>query len=52
MPAGFEDTPLVRRTCRIVGTPPAQIKYTGRSSDPDNISDVGKGKTLSVPHLS
>lgn len=29
IPLGYEDTPLVRRTCRIVGTPPAEIKYTG-----------------------
>ena len=32
LPQGYEDTPLVRRTCRIVGTPPAEIKYQGTDS--------------------
>ena len=45
MPAGYEDTALVRRTCRIVGTPPAEIKYTGMWSYLDIISVVGKEKT-------
>ena len=30
MPKGYEDTPVVRRALRIVGTPPPFIKYTGR----------------------
>ena len=30
LPPGYEDTPLVRRALRIVGTPPRTIKYTGR----------------------
>ena len=45
MPAGYEDTALVRRTCRIVGTPPAEIKYTGMWCYLDIISVVGKEKT-------
>ena len=29
MPQGYEDTPLLRRALRIVGTPPPSIKYIG-----------------------
>lgn len=31
LPDGYEDTPAVRRACRIVGSPPSAIKYTGQS---------------------
>jgi len=30
LPDGYEDTAAVRRACRIVGSPPPTIKYTGR----------------------
>lgn len=29
LPNGFEDTALLRRACRIVGTPPPTVSYTG-----------------------
>ena len=31
LPAGFDDTPALRRTCRIVGTPPPSIRYIGNN---------------------
>ncbi|KAK2155008.1 hypothetical protein LSH36_251g03028 [Paralvinella palmiformis] len=37
LPAGYEDTPQIRRACRIVGSPPPSIKYTG--SDASGLSD-------------
>lgn len=33
LPGGYEDTPALRRSCRIVGTPPPSVKYTGQYKD-------------------
>ena len=30
LPSGYEDSPTLRRTCRIVGTPPPVLKYNGK----------------------
>ena len=30
LPLGYEDTHALRRSCRIVGTPPDTVKYEGK----------------------
>jgi len=32
LPDGYEDTAQLRRACRLLGSPPASIKYIGNTS--------------------
>ena len=37
LPLGYEDTPSLRRSCRIVGTPPENVKYEGKCMPPNTV---------------
>ena len=47
-PEGYEDTPLLRRACRILGSPPPTVKYTGKGSH--NFELEGGGTNESPIH--